>query len=109
VVRSWRREETNHDGPDLRGTCAGASGKNGVAGTGGPADDGVDGTVVFGYGASPREGICGEWEAIGARFERACTLLLLPEHAEEGARELIAVTMASQKSLPGHLKVRHLV
>ena len=28
------------------------------------------------------------WEAIGARFERACTLLLLAAHAEDGAREL---------------------
>ncbi len=31
------------------------------------------------------------WEAIGARFERACTLMLLPEFAEEGARELAAL------------------
>ena len=31
------------------------------------------------------------WEAIGARFERACTLMLLPEFAEEGARELVAL------------------
>ncbi len=28
------------------------------------------------------------WEAIGARFERACTLLLLAADAEDGAREL---------------------
>ena len=28
------------------------------------------------------------WEAIGARFERACTLLLLAAYAEDGAREL---------------------
>ena len=28
------------------------------------------------------------WEAIGARFERACTLLLLPAYVEEGAHEL---------------------
>jgi hypothetical protein len=33
----------------------------------------------------------GAWEAIGARFERACTLLLLPERADEGARELGAL------------------
>ena len=31
------------------------------------------------------------WEAIGARFERACTLLLLPERAAEGRRELDAL------------------
>ncbi len=31
------------------------------------------------------------WEAIGARFERACTLMLLPEFADEGARELAAL------------------
>jgi hypothetical protein len=28
------------------------------------------------------------WETIGARFERACTLTLLPTRREEGAREL---------------------
>ena len=28
------------------------------------------------------------WEAIGARFERACTLTLLPDRADEGVREL---------------------
>ena len=28
------------------------------------------------------------WGAIGARFERACTLLLLPGHAEQGVHEL---------------------
>ncbi|HXW81957.1 MAG TPA: hypothetical protein VEJ84_20840, partial [Acidimicrobiales bacterium] len=31
------------------------------------------------------------WGSIGARFERACTLLLLPSHAEEGAAELSAL------------------
>ena len=31
------------------------------------------------------------WEAVGARFERACTLLLLPDRVEEGAAELKAV------------------
>jgi hypothetical protein len=28
------------------------------------------------------------WERIGARFERACTLLLVPERLDEGARDL---------------------
>jgi predicted ATPase/DNA-binding CsgD family transcriptional regulator len=28
------------------------------------------------------------WEAVGARFERACTLLLIPERAAEGTSEL---------------------
>ena len=31
------------------------------------------------------------WEAIGARFERACTLLLLPDRVDEGAAELAAL------------------
>jgi predicted ATPase/DNA-binding CsgD family transcriptional regulator len=31
------------------------------------------------------------WEAIGARFERACTLLLLPPRAAEGEHELAAL------------------
>ncbi|MEP6851463.1 MAG: LuxR C-terminal-related transcriptional regulator [bacterium] len=31
------------------------------------------------------------WEAIGARFERACTLLLLPERTDEGRAELTAL------------------
>ncbi|MBE1561557.1 ATP-binding protein [Nonomuraea africana] len=31
------------------------------------------------------------WERIGARFERACTLLLLPDRAEEGRAELTAL------------------
>jgi hypothetical protein len=31
------------------------------------------------------------WEDIGARFERASTLLLLPERAAEGRRELAAL------------------
>ena len=31
------------------------------------------------------------WEAIGARFERACTLLLIPSRADEGRRELDAL------------------
>jgi predicted ATPase/DNA-binding CsgD family transcriptional regulator len=31
------------------------------------------------------------WEAIGARFERACTLLLLPDRVAEGADELTAL------------------
>jgi predicted ATPase/DNA-binding CsgD family transcriptional regulator len=33
----------------------------------------------------------GRWEAIGARFERACTLLLLPDRAAEGEAELRAL------------------
>jgi predicted ATPase/DNA-binding CsgD family transcriptional regulator len=32
-----------------------------------------------------------QWEAIGARFERACTLLLLRDRAGEGTRELAAL------------------
>jgi predicted ATPase/DNA-binding CsgD family transcriptional regulator len=32
-----------------------------------------------------------QWEAIGARFERACTLLLLPAREEEGRAELAAL------------------
>jgi predicted ATPase/DNA-binding CsgD family transcriptional regulator len=32
-----------------------------------------------------------QWEAIGARFERACTLVLLPDRAAEGAEELAAL------------------
>ncbi len=31
------------------------------------------------------------WERVGARFERACTLLLLPGHAGEGRAELAAL------------------
>jgi hypothetical protein len=31
------------------------------------------------------------WERIGARYERACTLLLLDDRAEEGAAELAAL------------------
>ncbi|HET7016580.1 MAG TPA: hypothetical protein VFI65_21840, partial [Streptosporangiaceae bacterium] len=31
------------------------------------------------------------WERIGARFERACTLLLLPDRAPEGLAELAAL------------------
>jgi len=31
------------------------------------------------------------WEAIGARFERACTLLLLPDRVDEGSAELAAL------------------
>jgi hypothetical protein len=31
------------------------------------------------------------WEAIDARFERACTLLLLPDRADEGRAELSAM------------------
>jgi predicted ATPase/DNA-binding CsgD family transcriptional regulator len=34
-----------------------------------------------------KESVAG-WEAIGARFERACTLLLLPDRMEEGLTEL---------------------
>jgi hypothetical protein len=32
-----------------------------------------------------------QWEAIGARFERACTLLLLPSREDEGRAELAAL------------------
>jgi hypothetical protein len=32
-----------------------------------------------------------QWEAVGARFERACTLCLLPSRADEGKRELAAL------------------
>lgn len=31
------------------------------------------------------------WERIGARFERACTLLLIPERAVDGRADLIAL------------------
>jgi hypothetical protein len=31
------------------------------------------------------------WERIEARFERACTLLLLPDRAAEGRAELAAL------------------
>lgn len=31
------------------------------------------------------------WELIGARFERACTLLLIPDRAHEGRAELVAI------------------
>jgi hypothetical protein len=34
------------------------------------------------------------WEAIGARFERACTLLLLPDRVAEGTAELAALGCA---------------
>jgi hypothetical protein len=37
-----------------------------------------------------KESVAG-WEAIGARFERACTLLLLPDRADEGNAELAAL------------------
>jgi hypothetical protein len=37
--------------------------------------------------AALAEAVAG-WERIGARFERACTLLLIPERAEEGRAEL---------------------
>jgi predicted ATPase/DNA-binding CsgD family transcriptional regulator len=35
------------------------------------------------------------WESVGARFERACTLLLLPDRAEEGLAELAALTCST--------------
>jgi hypothetical protein len=31
------------------------------------------------------------FESVGARFERACTLLLVPDRADEGAREIAAM------------------
>jgi len=37
-----------------------------------------------------RESVAG-WERIGARFERACTLLLLPDRAADGYAELVAL------------------
>ncbi len=37
-----------------------------------------------------KESVAG-WEAIGARFERACTLLLLPDRVDEGSAELAAL------------------
>ncbi len=36
----------------------------------------------------------GQWEAFGARFERACTLLLLPDQVAQGAAELAAMGCA---------------
>ncbi|MEW9531777.1 LuxR C-terminal-related transcriptional regulator [Microbispora sp. NPDC049125] len=46
------------------------------------------------------------WERIGARFERACTLLLIPHRAAEGRAELAAMgvpdnTPHSSRSKPG--------
>ncbi len=38
------------------------------------------------------------WEAIGARFERACTLLLLADRVDEGRAELAAIGCVP----PGH-------
>jgi tetratricopeptide (TPR) repeat protein len=40
--------------------------------------------------AALKESVAG-WEAIGARFERACTLLLLPDGRDEGEAELAAL------------------
>jgi predicted ATPase/DNA-binding CsgD family transcriptional regulator len=40
--------------------------------------------------AALRDSVAG-WEAIGARFERACTLLLLPDRVDEGTAELTAL------------------
>ena len=40
------------------------------------------------------------WEAVGARFERACTLMLLPDRADEGDRELTALGCF----IPAHLR-----
>jgi predicted ATPase/DNA-binding CsgD family transcriptional regulator len=40
--------------------------------------------------AALKDSIAG-WEAIGARFERACTLLLLPDRVDEGRGELAAL------------------
>ncbi|MFL6075996.1 MAG: ATP-binding protein [Mycobacteriales bacterium] len=40
------------------------------------------------------------WERIGARFERACTLLLLPERAEEGRAELDLLGATLPATLP---------
>jgi hypothetical protein len=38
------------------------------------------------------------WERIGARFERACTLLLLPGRADEGIRELAELDCVPPKT-----------
>jgi hypothetical protein len=40
------------------------------------------------------------WERIGARFERAVTLLLLPERAAEGRAELAALGASEPSTLP---------
>jgi hypothetical protein len=45
---------------------------------------------LTGDAASLERSLAG-WEAIDARFERACTLLLLPERAAEGRAELAAI------------------
>jgi predicted ATPase/DNA-binding CsgD family transcriptional regulator len=45
---------------------------------------------LHGDGAELEESVI-RWEGIGARFERACTLLLLPARAEEGAEEMAAL------------------
>jgi predicted ATPase/DNA-binding CsgD family transcriptional regulator len=41
------------------------------------------------------------WERIEARFERACTLLLLPDRADEGHAELRALSCKPPASQPG--------
>jgi predicted ATPase/class 3 adenylate cyclase len=41
--------------------------------------------------AAPVQRSVQRWEAIDARFERACTLLLLPDRADEGLAELDAI------------------
>jgi len=43
------------------------------------------------------------WEQLGARFERACTLLLVPSRRDEGRRELAALRCAA----PGEPTARH--
>jgi predicted ATPase/DNA-binding CsgD family transcriptional regulator len=47
----------------------------------------------FGDEALLRESVAA-WERIGARYERACTLLLLPDRADEGLAELAALGVA---------------
>jgi hypothetical protein len=45
---------------------------------------------LHGDRAALEEAVSG-WQAIGARFERACTLCLLPDRRDEGTAELAAL------------------
>jgi hypothetical protein len=40
------------------------------------------------------------WELIGARFERACTVLLIPDRANEGRTELAAIGVPQPAHVP---------
>jgi hypothetical protein len=55
--------------------------------------------------AALRRSVAG-WEAIGARFERACTLLLLPGREAEGAAELRALGCPLPAGTPPRLAGR---